>query len=185
MMDIMENGLDAGATLIHLRVVTNRKENVLKFSIGDNGRGIPKDLLEKVLDPFYTTRLTRRVGLGLSLFREASKRCDGEFSITSSEGKGTQIEASFRLDHIDLPPMGDLGSSLAALIMGNPGVDFAYTHEVDGKVFDLDTREIKEELEGVPINHPEVVKYIATLIRESLEDGSTESDTSSSWQGNE
>jgi len=169
-MDIIENGLNGGATLIGLTVVEERKNNWLRITITDNGRGIPKDVLKKVLDPFYTTRITRRVGLGLSLFREASKRCDGEFSIISEEGKGTQVDATFRLDHIDLPPMGDLASTMITLIVGNPGVDFVYVHEMEGDTFQLDTRDIREELDGVEISHPKVVKYIGDTIRESLDE---------------
>lgn len=169
-MDIIENALDAGATLITLLVVRDQKNNWLRISIGDNGRGIPEKMLKKVLDPFYTTRVTRRVGFGLSLLREATKRCDGEFSITSSEGKGTQVDASFRLDHIDLTPMGDLASSITGLIMGNSEVDFVYTYRVDGKEFHLDTRQVREELDGLPITHPKVIKYLASVIRESLTD---------------
>jgi len=169
-MDIIENGLNGGATLIGLTVVEERKNNWLRITITDNGRGIPKDVLKKVLDPFYTTRITRRVGLGLSLFREASKRCDGEFSIISEEGKGTQVDATFRLDHIDLPPMGDLASTMITLIVGNPGVDFVYVHEMEGDTFQLDTRDIREELDGVEISHPKVVKYIGDMIRESLDE---------------
>ena len=169
-MDIIENGLNGGATLIGLTVIEERENNWLRITITDNGRGIPKDMLKKVLDPFYTTRITRRVGLGLSLFREASKRCDGEFSIISEEGKGTQVDATFRLDHIDLPPMGDLASTMTTLIVGNPGVDFVYVHEVEGDTFQLDTRDIRKELDGVEISHPQVVKYIGDTIRESLDE---------------
>jgi hypothetical protein len=169
-MDIIENGLNGGATLIGLTVVEERKNNCLRITITDNGRGIPEDVLKKVLDPFYTTRITRRVGLGLSLFREASKRCDGEFSIISEEGKGTQVDATFCLDHIDLPPMGDLASTMITLIVGNPGVDFVYAHEMEGDTFQLDTRDIRGELDGVEISHPQVVKYIGDTIRESLDE---------------
>ena len=169
-MDIIENGLNGGATLIGLTVIEERKNNWLRITITDDGRGIPEDVLKKVLDPFYTTRVTRRVGLGLSLFREASKRCDGEFSIISEEGKGTQVDATFRLDHIDLPPMGDLASTMTTLIVGNSEVDFVYAHEVEGDTFQLDTRDIRKELDGVEISHPQVVKYIGDTIRESLDE---------------
>jgi hypothetical protein len=169
-MDIIENGLAAGATRIGLSVVEQREDNWLKITITDNGRGIPEKMLQEVMDPFVTSRTTRRVGLGLSLFREASRRCKGEFSIKSKEGEGTEVQATFRLDHIDLMPLGDMAGSLTTLIMGNSDVDFVYTHEVGGKVFELDTRQIKEELEGVPIDQPEVIRYLATTIRESLAD---------------
>ena len=167
-MDVAENGIGAGASLVEISVKEDGKANRLTIGIKDNGRGIPTDLLDKVTDPFYTTRTTRRVGLGLSLFREASRRCEGEFGIQSKEGQGTEVCASFRLDHIDLAPMGDMVGTLISLIVGNPEVDFVYTHEVDGRVFKLDTREVKQELEDVEVTRPEVIKFLGEFVRESL-----------------
>jgi anti-sigma regulatory factor (Ser/Thr protein kinase) len=169
-MDIVENGVAAGATQVHICVVEDTASDLLRISIRDNGRGIPEGRLDQVLDPFFTTKTTRRVGLGLSLFREASRRCDGEFAIRSKEGEGTEVSASFRLDHIDLAPLGDMASTMTSLIMGNPGVDFSYTHERDGKEFRIDTREIKGGLEDVPITHPEVIKSLGESIRECFQD---------------
>ena len=167
-MDLVENGLNAGATLIELTVKEDRSANRLAITIRDNGRGIPEKLVNEVLSPFFTTRTTRRVGLGLSLIREASRRCEGSFELKSEEGRGTEISATFRLDHIDLAPLGDMGSTLSCLIMGNPDADFLYRHRVDDRAFELDTRQVKGELEGVEINAPEVVQYIGTWINESL-----------------
>lgn len=169
-MDIIENGLDAGASLITLSTTKDGKEKVLRISIKDNGRGIPDSMLEQITDPFVTTRTTRRVGLGLSLFKESAKRCDGEFDISSNQGEGTMVRASFRTDHIDTPPLGDMAGSLTSLIMTHPEVDFVYTHEADGNKFEMDTRQIKKELDDVPICHPEVMTHIARSIRESLEE---------------
>ena len=169
-MDIIENGINAQATLIHLSVVENRKENRLYVTIRDNGQGLSKEKLQEVMDPFYTTRTTRRVGLGLSLFQETSRRCEGTFDIKSKEGEGTEVFSSFQLDHIDLPPLGDMAGSMSSLIVGNPEVDFVYTHEVEGDTFDLDTREVRSELDEVPITHPEVIKYLTETMRESLKE---------------
>jgi len=122
-----------------------------------------------VLDPFYTTRTTRRVGLGLSLFRETSRRCGGRFRIDSKKGKGTRVAATFRLDHIDLPPMGDLAGALIALIAGNAGVDFVYTHTVGDNLFEMDTRELQKDLGDLDMTHPEILRFISERIRKSLE----------------
>jgi Histidine kinase-, DNA gyrase B-, and HSP90-like ATPase len=167
-MDVVENGLNAGATFIAFFVDEDRLANRLTITIRDNGRGIPEKLVNDALSPFFTTRTTRRVGMGLSLFREASRRCEGSFALKSEEGKGTEVSATFRLDHIDLAPLGDMGSTLSCLIMGNSGVDFLYRHRVDDRTFQLDTREVKAELEGVDINEPDVLRYIDALIKESL-----------------
>jgi hypothetical protein len=167
-MDVAENGLSAGAGLIRVSITESKDRNLLEIRIEDDGRGMPADWVDRVSDPFFTTRTTRRVGLGLSLFREAAERCGGEFQIHSKEGRGTRICASFQLDHIDRAPLGDMVKTMRALIVGNPSVDFVYAHEINGKAFQLDTREIKTQLEGVPIHHPEVIKTISQLMKDSL-----------------
>lgn len=167
-MDIVENGISAGATLISISIIEDKRKNRMEITIRDNGRGMSENGLQKVLDPFYTSRKTRRVGLGLSLFKEASRRCEGDFHITSKEGEGTLVRADFKLDHIDLAPLGDMAASLTSLIIGNPGVDFVCTHKTDDSTFHLDTREIKTELEDVPITHPDVIRYLTETIREGL-----------------
>lgn len=167
-MDIVENGIAAGASLIRLEVAEENRENILRITIRDNGRGIPRGLMNRVTDPFFTTRTTRRVGLGLSLFREASRRCKGEFRVKSEVGKGTEVYATFQLDHIDMAPLGDMSGTLTCLIMGNPDVDFIYVHRVDDRSFEIDTRRIRKELEDVPINSPEVIRFLADTIDQSL-----------------
>ena len=166
-IDIAENGIAAGADLIKIKISESGLKNLLEITVSDNGKGIPPELINRVTDPFFTTRTTRRVGLGLSLFKEAAKRCSGEFNITSREGKGAEVSASFALDHIDLAPIGDLAGSIMCLIMGNPGVDFVYTHEYNRRSFTIDTRDLRKELDGVPINRPEVLRYIEDVIKES------------------
>lgn len=120
-IDISENGIAADADLIKIKISESRINNLLEITISDNGTGIATELINRVTDPFFTTRRTRRIGLGLSLLKEAAGRCSGEFIINSREGKGTEVSASFVLDHIDLAPMGDLAGSITCLIMGNPG----------------------------------------------------------------
>lgn len=169
-MDIAENGIAAGASRIDISVVEDTEANRMTIAVGDNGRGMSPEVLERATNPFYTTRKTRRVGLGLSLFKEAARRCEGEVEITSRVGEGTRVRASFRLDHIDLAPLGDMGGALTALIMGNPEVDFTYVHRVEGRTFELDTREIRRQLEDVSLGHPQVLTHLAGMLRESLRD---------------
>ena len=169
-IDIAENGIAADADLIKIKISESRLKNLLEINVSDNGKGIPPELINKVTDPFFTSRSTRRVGLGLSLFQEAAGRCGGEFILKSREGKGTEVSASFVLDHIDLAPLGDLAGSIICLIMGNPGVDFVYTHIYNQRSFTIDTRDIKKELDGVPINRPEVLRYIEDMIKVSIKE---------------
>ncbi len=167
-MDVVENGLEAGADLIRITIIEDREANRMEVAISDNGCGIPEKNLPEILDPFYTTRTTRRVGLGLGLFRETSRRCGGDLEVRSVVGEGTEIIATFKMDHIDLPPLGDMAGTMAALMAGAGDSDFVYVHTVDGNRFELDTRQIKIELEGVPVNHPKVIRYITRMIREFL-----------------
>jgi hypothetical protein len=167
-LDVAENGINAGGTLIRITVIEDSKENRLTIKIADNGRGIPEDMISKIVDPFYTTRTTRKVGLGLGLFREACKRCEGDLEIRSKEGEGTEVTATFRRDHIDLPPLGDMAGTMVSLVIGNEDVDFLYTHVIDGRRFELDTRQVKAELEDVPIYNPEVIGYLTQTIREFI-----------------
>lgn len=164
-MDIAENGLDAGAGLIKIFIREDSGANLLEIKIADNGRGIPEDLVSRVDDPFFTTRKARPVGLGMGLLKEASRRCEGEFHVRSRVGEGTEVTAAFKLDHIDLPPRGDLGGALTALIAGNSEADFVYVHRVNGDSIELDTREMRRELGDIPISNPEVLRQISQSIR--------------------
>lgn len=168
-LDIAENGIRAGADRIAIVVDEARQDNRLRIEISDNGSGIPPEILAKVSDPFVSTRKTRRVGLGLSLLEAAARRCGGEFHIQSSQGQGTKVTAAFQYDHIDRAPMGDMSSTIVALLVGNPKVDFFYSHTIDGRQFAIDTQEIKKEIEGVSISDPAVIQYLNRTVREALD----------------
>jgi len=140
-MDVAENGITAGSELIEIFINENRIENLLTVVIKDYGKGMPPEMVRTVTDPFVTTRTTRRIGLGLSLWKEASKRCGGNFSIESEPGKGVIVTATFKYDHIDRAPIGDIAGTITMLIAGNPDIDFVYDHVIDGNRFTVDTRE--------------------------------------------
>jgi anti-sigma regulatory factor (Ser/Thr protein kinase) len=167
-MDIAENGINAGADFISIKINEARNKNLLEIEIKDNGHGIPEDMIKKVTDPFVTTRTTRRVGLGLSLLRAAALRCKGTFTVDSKPGQGSCVSASFVYDHIDRAPVGDMASTMTVMIIGNQNVDFEYCHIIDEKEFLLDTREVKKELENVSICDPSVLKFLSRSIKEAL-----------------
>jgi len=167
-MDIAENGISAGASLIRILVNEDRQNNLLTVEIEDNGRGMPAEMLAQVTDPFITSRTTRRVGLGLSLLQAAAQRCEGEFKLESELGKGTRTFASFQYDHIDRAPVGDMAGTLTVLMMGNPNIDFNYTHQVDKKEFTLDTAELRKEMEGFSMTDPTVMVHLTRTIRNAV-----------------
>ncbi|MBW2631159.1 MAG: sensor histidine kinase [Deltaproteobacteria bacterium] len=169
-LDIVENSTRAGASLIKISITENRKSDILRIEIADDGEGMEPDIIKKALDPFYTSKKIRRVGLGLPMLSHAAKATAGRFTIESKKGKGTAVMADFKYSHIDRQPLGDMPGSVATIIAGNPRVDFIYTHLSDGKSYTLDTREVKNELEDVPIGHPKVIQFIKENIRDGLKE---------------
>lgn len=167
-MDIAENGVGAGANLIDIIVDERRSDNQLTIEVIDNGRGIPEEILDKVTDPFFTSRTTRRVGLGLSLLKAAAERCDGTFQLTSTPGKGSRVLATFAYDHIDRAPLGDMATSFGLLMVGNQDIDFTYTHRIDGEEFEVDTREIRQELGGLSLANPAVYPLLVKSMKDAV-----------------
>lgn len=166
-LDLAQNSIVAGASLIEIDVIADTAADTLKINIRDNGKGMSPEFVAKVQDPFTTTRTTRRVGLGIPMFAEAALACDGALTVESEQGKGTTVEAAFKLSHIDRAPMGDIASTLIALIAANPDIDIRYRQQADAEEFILDTRDIKRELAGVPINENAVLKWIAEYVNEN------------------
>jgi anti-sigma regulatory factor (Ser/Thr protein kinase) len=167
-LDIVENGITAGADCIDIVVDEARIEDRLKILIRDNGRGLPAEKLNKLTDPFVTSRTTRRVGLGLPLLAAAARRCEGDLTVATESGRGTEVTVTFRYSHIDRAPLGDVAATLSTLIMGNSKVDFVYTHIVNGKDFSLDTREFRKELGDISLTDPVVIHHLTQSIRESI-----------------
>ncbi|HHU92194.1 MAG TPA: ATP-binding protein [Halanaerobiaceae bacterium] len=169
-LDIVQNSISATASLINIYINENLEGDLLTIKIRDNGRGIPEEQLLHITDPFYTTRTTREVGLGLSLFRQTARRSGGGLEIKSQIGAGTEVTAFFAHSHIDRPPMGDIKGTLLTLIALNPDLDFTYQHLYRDREFFLDTRVIKEELEGIEINQQAVLDWLGEFIKKGLED---------------
>jgi len=167
-LDIAENGIVAGGNCIWIEVDEARKKDQFKIRVRDNGSGIPMEKLENIDNPFITSRATRSFGLGLSLLSAAAKRCDGALRIDTQSGKGTEVEAIFRYHHIDRAPLGDMAATITTLIIGNPEIDFIYSHRTDDKDFSLDTRQIRAEMEKLSRSDPGSLQRLSETIRSSL-----------------
>lgn len=166
-LDVVQNSIRAKASLIQITAVINRLEDRLSITISDDGCGMNEEQIAKVEDPFYTTRTTRSVGLGIPFFKYAAEITGGEFSIHSRAGKGTIVTAIFVLSHIDRMPLGDMTSTMHTLITFNTDVDFVYSYTVDDNTFVLDTREFREILGDVSFDLPDVSTYIKDYLREN------------------
>lgn len=166
-LDVAQNSIRAGAKLTEISVDIDTAADTLRVIIKDNGCGMTSEQVRRVTDPFFTTRTTRKIGLGVPFFKMAAENTGGSFSIESEVGKGTVVTASFGLSHIDRMPLGDMTFTVHSLVTLNCGIDFVYRYSVDGRSFTLDTREFREILGGVSFDTPEVSAYIKEYLEEN------------------
>ena len=169
-LDVAENSVKAGAKLVELTVAADFAENKLTVIISDDGCGMTKEQVEAVIDPFYTTRTTRKVGLGVPFFKLAAESSGGSFDIQSEKGRGTVVTAVFMLDSIDRMPLGDMVSTVHTLVTMHENMDFVYRYCVDEREFTLDTREFREILGDVSFTEPDVSNYIRDYLRENTQE---------------
>ena len=166
-LDVAENSTRAGAKHVAILVEADSAKDTLTIVIDDDGCGMTPEQVQHVTDPFFTTRKTRRVGLGVPFFKLAAEMSGGRFSIVSEPGKGTTVTAVFGLAHVDRMPLGDMTSTMHSLITMHEDTDFLYRYTYDGDSFELSTAEMKEILGDVSFNEPEISQYIREFLREN------------------
>lgn len=169
-LDLAENSITANALLIELDITENTAENFVSIKLKDNGKGMSKDVLTKVTDPYYTTRTTRNVGLGIPMFKMNTELTNGEFSIESTPGVGTTIFGKFTYNHIDRPPLGNIASTVTGIVMSLENSDLCYTHTYNQESFSLDTREMRQMLgENVNLSEVFVLNWVQSYIKDNLD----------------
>lgn len=166
-MDVAQNSVRAEATLVRISVTESDKDDHLTIEIADNGCGMTQEQVQQVIDPFFTTRTTRKVGLGVPLFKLSAEQTGGSFDIQSEKGVGTTTTASYVKSHVDMTPLGDINSTVKILIQCNPQIDFVYTCTTDNGSFTLDTRELREVLGDVSLDTPDVLLWIGDYLEEN------------------
>jgi anti-sigma regulatory factor (Ser/Thr protein kinase) len=164
-LDALENALEAGATCVDLTIEEDLTTDRLTITVQDDGRGMDEEQLKRIYDPFFTTRTTRHVGLGVPLFKAAAERCNGELTVTSQPGKGTTLWAVFQHSHIDRAPLGDVAGTLLAFILSG-ACDLCYVHRVTGEAFEFHTADIRAELGDIPLTHSAVRNWLQEFIAE-------------------
>ena len=173
-LDIAENSVKAKADRIEISLL-EKEDRTLLLSIIDNGCGMDAETLAKVTDPFFTTRTTRPVGMGISLLKLAAEQTGGWLTIDSVSEKdnaaehGTTLRALFHTDHVDCVPTGDVISTLITLIQGSPDINFVYEHKTPGGEVRLVTDELRQVLGEVPLNSFEVLQWIEEYLKEQYE----------------
>ena len=168
LLDIVFNSIRAGAHLIKITILNLASKDELRCRVEDDGCGMDEATVEAVQSPFYTTRTTRDVGLGVPLFKEGALQTGGQFKLESKPGKGTCIEAVYVRSNIDCPAIGDLAETLVTLIQADANIEYEVNYTWDEGSFILNTQEIKEILDGVPINEPDIILWFKVYINEGI-----------------
>lgn len=166
-LDIAQNSIKAEASVVEIEVCESTEKKELLIGIYDNGKGMTKEQVQAVTDPFFTTRTTRKVGLGIPFFKMSAEMTGGNFGIESEVGIGTKVRALYKTDHVDFTPLGDMCSTVVILITMNLHIDFVYKRSIDEKQFTVDTRQLKEILGDVPLNEPSIVSWLTDYIKEN------------------
>jgi hypothetical protein len=169
-LDIVHNSLSARANLIGISITENPALNIYDLMISDNGKGIAADVIDHVTDPFFTSRKTRKVGLGLSLLKQNAERTGGFLTIRSEVGKGTTVFCRFTLHNFDRPAIGDIAGVVVDFAVSFPERDFVYSHITSKANYTFDTREVKETLGEMAINDPSIRSFLKEMIDENLDE---------------
>ena len=168
-LDIAQNSISANASLIEIEVLEDTAKKELVIGIYDNGRGMTPEQVRNVQDPFFTTRTTRKVGMGIPLFKLAAEQTGGGLEITSEVGVGTRVRTVFKTDSIDFTPVGDMDSTIVMLITMNTDRDFIYRFGIDENEFTLSTEELKGILGDVPLSEPSIAQWIREYLSEQTQ----------------
>jgi anti-sigma regulatory factor (Ser/Thr protein kinase) len=167
-LDIVENAISAKAKRIDILVIEEPKEDRLVIEIEDDGIGMDEEVSRNAIDPFFTTRTSRKVGLGLSLMAQAAQEAEGALRIESEVGKGTKVTATFQYHHIDRKPLGNMIETMATLLLGNPELSISYTHWKEGKSYTLSSQWLKERFKNRSLTDPEVIQWLRKDLKEGL-----------------
>jgi hypothetical protein len=167
-LDIVQNSIRAGAKLVQITIQEKAGDNSYTICITDDGFGMTEEELLKVTDPYFTSRTTRKVGLGIPLLKQNAERTGGCVNIHSIKGEGTTVTAKFGLTHLDRPATGDIASTIVLLIAGTTNVEFEFTYQTDKGLYSLKSIEIKEILEGISLYEFEVQRQLNEMINSNL-----------------
>lgn len=168
-LDIASNSIRAEATLIQINMIDQNESDLISIEIIDNGKGMDEEMMRKVQDPFFSSRTTRKIGLGIPFFKDLSQRCEGQFEFESEVGVGTRIKASMRKSHWDTPPSGDIGDAVMIAIAANETIHMIFKYTKDHGSFVFDSEEIKEILGDVSITTAEIMLWCKDYINQGID----------------
>jgi hypothetical protein len=167
-MDIIQNSIRAKANRIEVNVIEDTDKDIYRLVFTDNGCGMSDATMVKIVDPFFTTRRVRKVGLGLPLLKQNAEKAGGGLLLESTMGEGTIVQATFSHKHIDRPALGDIAGAIILTASSHPLIQFIYKHNKNGKEFVFDTNVINDTLDGVSLHEPEIIAFLREMITENL-----------------
>jgi len=167
-IDLVQNSVAANASVIRLSLAESNDRDALTLEVADNGRGMDKQTLEKVQDPFFTTKNFKKVGLGIPLLKATAQSCRGDFNITSKVGRGTHVTAQLQRSHLDCPPLGNLEETLLSLLVSLDQVDLQFFYRNDRGEFHISSGAIRAQSGGTHLSHPDVYRFLRDYIHEGL-----------------
>jgi hypothetical protein len=173
LLDIAENSIAAGAKNITIEIDEDSNTDLLKLKVEDDGRGMSEEMTRQVVDPFVTSRTTRKVGLGIPLLKEAAEACNGSLTLTSEIGIGTRIFVTFQRSHIDRMPLGDISTTFLNLLVSNPEIHWTFAYKFNNLIYKFDDVEIKETIGDVPLTEPEILTILRQMINTGIEEVQT------------
>jgi len=170
LLDIAQNSIAADATQVEIDVEENDGSDRIILRVKDNGKGMSGELLSTVDNPFFTTRTTRKIGLGISFLKEAAEMTGGRVDLESKPGEGTTVTAYFTKSHIDRQPIGNLTETIITLVSLNSGIDFIVRYKVNENEFIFSTHEVREMLgDDASINSPAIISFLTEYIHQHIE----------------
>lgn len=167
-LDIVQNSISAGATLVTLTVDESPAEDLLTIAVGDNGKGMTPEQVSRLSDPFFTSRTTRKVGMGIPLLMDSARQSGGDVRIESEPGKGTEVTAVFGYSNIDRPPLGDVANALMLLVSSNPALDFLFTYRYNGDEYLFDTVDVREILGDDALKDLTIIRNLEEMIKDNM-----------------
>lgn len=169
-LDIVQNSVRARATLIEIMVDEDKKSDLCTLIIKDNGCGMDDETLKYATNPFFTSRKTRKVGLGLSLLQQSAKVTGGSFELNSKPGGGTEVKATYGLAHLDRQPFGNVAEMFYLTMLSYKEIKILYKHTTATGSFEIDSESIRQMLGDVPLQNKEIKNAIIELIENNLSD---------------
>jgi hypothetical protein len=167
-IDLVQNSVAAGAGNIRLDIVESKNRDVLTLEVADDGRGMDKSTVEKVQDPFFTTKGFKKVGLGIPLLKATAQICQGDFAIHSEPGRGTEVKTNMRRGHLDCPPLGDLEETLLSLLVSLDQVDLQFSYRSDRGEFSVSSGSIRQQVGELHFSHPDIYRFLKEYIHVGL-----------------